>query len=31
MLAGVTATPSTNPKVSTNKCRFRPLIRLPAS
>ena len=31
VLAGVTATPSTSPKVSTNRWRLRPLIRLPAS
>src|SRR5579862_9872189 len=31
VLAGVTATPSTSPKVSTNRCSLRPLIRLPAS
>jgi hypothetical protein len=30
VLAGVTATPSTNPKVSTSRCRLRPLIRLAA-
>jgi len=31
VLAGVTATPSSSPKVSTSRCRLRPLIRLPAS
>jgi hypothetical protein len=31
VLAGLTATPSTSPKVSTSKCRLRPLTHLPAS
>jgi hypothetical protein len=31
VLAGVTATPSTNPKVSTSRWRLRPLICLAAS
>ncbi len=31
VLAGVTTTPSTSPKVSTSRWRLRPLIRLPAS
>jgi hypothetical protein len=31
VLAVVTANPSTSPRVSTSKCRLRPLIRLAAS